>query len=448
MRLQVQRQVVSYVHLDVPPEVLTLVFQFLGLKDVKNVRLVCKLFSFAASQFLIHEVYLSSSKRDLDVLRSVSEHPVFSKYVTDLVYDCRMFDHGLVEDKPAYAREFLRLPVSPERRGWPLTKEQATTSHTRYIKYYHEEQNCRKNGTDMECLASALPLLPRLSRVIITGRNRPPFSFLWPRQPDLRVGCFNVVSPCVKHGYSVSEATRKHDVSWRQGILDLFQTLSAGHLTSPLQLLAIGTHYDCYRPSLPIEAFELDTMKNKSGCSQAFYHLEKAYLTVDLHESLRFSKSLGHLLKLKLLHLSFEFSVRNHNVGAHLNRMFGKSSSSCVRSASLIDSHADGISLPSLQDFSIKSLDVAESGLIDFLNEHSRIRRLSFVNIRIVDGAWFSFLERLKCTGMNLEVCEIDSLGKEFYKKKQMDTPVVEFLNGRGPNPFEDALIPSMPGYY
>lgn len=448
MRLQVQRQVVSYVHLDIPPEVLTLISQFLGLQDVRNVRLVCKLFNFAASQFLLSEVYLSSSRRDLDVLKLVSQHPVFRNYVTDLVYDCRMFDHGLVEDKPAYAREFLRLSRSPERRGWPLTKEQATASHARYIEYYHEEQNCRKNGTDMECLASALPLLPRLSRVIITGRNRPPFSFLWPRRPDLRVGCFNVVLPCVKHSYSISEATRRHNATWRQGILDLFQTLSAGHLTSQLRLLAIGTHYDCYRPSLPVEAFELETMKNKHGCSQAFYHLEKAYLSVNLHESLTFSKSLGHLHKLKLLHVSFEFIVRDHNFGVHLNRMFGKLSLSSVRSTSLIDSSADGISLPSLQDFSVKSLDVAESGLIDFLDEHSRIRRLCFVNIRIVDGGWFTFLARLKCMGMNLEVCEIDSLGKELYQKKQPDTPVIEYLNGRGPNPFEDALDPSTPGYH
>ena len=448
MHLQVQRQTVSYVHLDVPPEVLTLIFQFSSLKDVKSARLVCKMFNFAASQFLISEIYLSSSKRDLEVLKSVSEHPIFGKYVTDLVYDCRMFDHVLVDDKAAYAREFLRLPVPPERRGWPLTKEQATASHARYIEYYHEEKNCRNNGTDMKCLASALPLLPRLSRVIVTGRNRPPFSFLWPRQPDLRVGCFNDVLPCVKHGYSISEASRRHDVTWRQGIMDLFQTLSAGHLTSPLQLLAIGTHYDCYRPSLPIEAFELDNMKDKAGCSQAFYHLEKAYLTVDLQKSPRFSKSLGHLHSLKLLHISFEFSRPSHNVGNHLNRMFGKLSSSHVKSKCLTGSHADGISLPSLQDFSIKCLNVTESGLIDFLDEHSSIRRLSFVHIRIVDGGWLTFLARLKCMGMNLEVCEINSLEKEIYKTKQTNTPVIEYLNGRGPNPFEDALIPSIPEYY
>ncbi|KAL9109241.1 MAG: hypothetical protein Q9187_008193, partial [Circinaria calcarea] len=125
MRFQVQRQVVSYVYLDVPPELLALVCQFLSLRDVKSARLVCQLFNFAASQFLISEVYLSSSKRDLDVLKSVSQHPVFSKHVTDLVYDCRVFDHTLVDDEEAYTRELLRIPLSPERREWPLTKTQA-----------------------------------------------------------------------------------------------------------------------------------------------------------------------------------------------------------------------------------------------------------------------------------------------------------------------------------
>ncbi|KAL9112355.1 MAG: hypothetical protein Q9187_007789 [Circinaria calcarea] len=281
----------------------------------------------------------------------------------------------------------------------------------------------------MRCLASAIPLLPRLSRVIITARNRPNYSFLWPRDPDLRVGCFDIVPPTVKHGFTNSEAARTHDTTWRQGVLDLLQTLSEGRLTSRILSLAIGTHHDFHRPSLPIEDFDLEATTRSIGCSHTFYHLEKAYLTVDVRNSLKFPKSLGHLQGLKLLHLSFECGLRNHNTGVFLDRMF------------------DGIPLQSLEDFSIRSLTVAESGLVDFLDTHSRIRRLSFVNVRIVGGTWFSFLEQLKNMDINLDVCKIDVMGTNMFEEKQSNTPVIAFLDGRGPNPFEDALTPLRLGF-
>ncbi|KAL9109892.1 MAG: hypothetical protein Q9187_008110 [Circinaria calcarea] len=107
----------------------------------------------------------------------------------------------------------------------------------------------------------------------------------------------------------------------------------------------------------------------------------------------------------------------------------------------------DGIPLQSLEDFSIRSLTVAESGLVDFLDTHSRIRRLSFVNIRIVGGTWFSFLERLKNMDINLDVCKIDVMGTNMFEEKQSNMPVIAFLDGRGPNPFEDALTPLRLGF-
>lgn len=48
---------------------------------------------------------------------------------------------------------------------------------------------------------------------------------------------------------------------------------------------------------------------------------------------------------------------------------------------------------------------------------------------------------------INLEVCKIDVMGTNMFKEKQSNTPVIAFLNGQGPNPFEDALTPLALGY-
>ncbi|KAL8696507.1 MAG: hypothetical protein Q9201_007625 [Fulgogasparrea decipioides] len=74
-----------------PPEVLLEVFQRLVKSDLKEVRLSCKAFRFAASNWLFDTVYISAHDTDRDVLKELAKDPLLSNCVRYLRYDASQF---------------------------------------------------------------------------------------------------------------------------------------------------------------------------------------------------------------------------------------------------------------------------------------------------------------------------------------------------------------------
>ena len=76
----------------VPPELFSIVCSHLSKKDLQSARLVSKAFELVASPFLFRTVWFSTDPRDWGNIRNISQHPVFHKYVREIVYDNTVYE--------------------------------------------------------------------------------------------------------------------------------------------------------------------------------------------------------------------------------------------------------------------------------------------------------------------------------------------------------------------
>lgn len=74
-----------------PPEVLKEVLQLLTPGDIKTVRLLNKSYRDSSSPYLISRVFIAARRRVLEAFEEIVNHPVFSKTVTEIVYDVSAF---------------------------------------------------------------------------------------------------------------------------------------------------------------------------------------------------------------------------------------------------------------------------------------------------------------------------------------------------------------------
>ena len=74
-----------------PHELVVLVTQNLGRRDLKSARLVSKLWCSCASESLFTTIYVSANKIDLDAFNAITSDPVLSTCVRRLIYDGTVF---------------------------------------------------------------------------------------------------------------------------------------------------------------------------------------------------------------------------------------------------------------------------------------------------------------------------------------------------------------------
>ncbi|KAJ5894810.1 hypothetical protein N7495_006501 [Penicillium taxi] len=97
--------------LQLPAEILLLVASFLPNRDLKSLRLASKLLG-ETMPLSFSRVFLSANSLDIKVLRSVANHPVFRKQVTETIWDDARFVSAPVswEDyKPYIDRRDLQI---------------------------------------------------------------------------------------------------------------------------------------------------------------------------------------------------------------------------------------------------------------------------------------------------------------------------------------------------
>ena len=70
-----------------PNEIVLAILEPLGRRDLKSARLVSKTWCSCASGFLFDKVYVAPNKVDLEVFNAITQHPILSKCIRQLVYD-------------------------------------------------------------------------------------------------------------------------------------------------------------------------------------------------------------------------------------------------------------------------------------------------------------------------------------------------------------------------
>ncbi|KAL9024595.1 MAG: hypothetical protein Q9196_006402 [Gyalolechia fulgens] len=71
----------------VPPEVLLSIIKLLPCDDIRNLRKVSPTLNAYSIPYAVRRVYLSTHWRDRENLTRISQHPVLSRFIEEIVYD-------------------------------------------------------------------------------------------------------------------------------------------------------------------------------------------------------------------------------------------------------------------------------------------------------------------------------------------------------------------------
>ena len=221
-----------------PHELVVLVTQYLGRRDLKSARLVSKLWCSCASESLFTTIHVSANKVDLDAFNAITSDPVLSTCVRRLVYDGTEFMLDL--SKTAYLDEFWFLDSLNyfHDRNWvwdcrdeelcdlitaidwshrpdcEAAKQRVEDSNliTEGYKKYHEhavyQHESLRSGSFVNGLAQGLRKLSLLETIHVRGR--------WPRpwQIDQGFGSLLARKWNPLHVYPASWVWEKDPVSF------------------------------------------------------------------------------------------------------------------------------------------------------------------------------------------------------------------------------------------
>ncbi|PGH06968.1 hypothetical protein GX51_02006 [Blastomyces parvus] len=177
---------------DLANELLYGIFDYLPNSDIKNVRLTCR-FLYIVTPLRLNRVFVSLFRRDLDVLRSIANHPVFSEQITEVVWDDRrlhinegmhieiaqIFDTGTDNVQSSY-EHLVPVGNSSYRDGQLSTFQKALSklyghmgewerANHLLLRLYNEQQSILESNEDVETFRFALQAFPRLRRVSIAN---------------------------------------------------------------------------------------------------------------------------------------------------------------------------------------------------------------------------------------------------------------------------------------
>lgn len=81
----------------IPNELVVAILESVGSQDLKSARLVCKTWCSYASGFLFDKIYVAPNRVDLEVFNAITQDPILSKCVRQLVYEGSEFVSDLTK---------------------------------------------------------------------------------------------------------------------------------------------------------------------------------------------------------------------------------------------------------------------------------------------------------------------------------------------------------------
>ncbi|KAI9716906.1 MAG: hypothetical protein M1812_005055 [Candelaria pacifica] len=165
---------VHLVQVEVPTEILFVIFGVLAKKDIKNVRLVCKEFDAVACHYLVDHVFISPLRGNLDIFVHVMRHPIFSKTVRKIIWTEHLFQPKTLT-LPGWNGWFNYN--KPASKDW-VTQFPPDTSgsyRNKYLIALQEMDMIKRSGEDNAIFCAGLATMPRVEKVILTddfGQHR------------------------------------------------------------------------------------------------------------------------------------------------------------------------------------------------------------------------------------------------------------------------------------
>ncbi|KAK2813003.1 hypothetical protein FQN50_001025 [Emmonsiellopsis sp. PD_5] len=192
-------------------ELLYTIFDNLPNSDIKNIRLTSK-FLYIVTPLKLDRVFLSSFRKDIDTLRSIAAHPVYSRQIKEIVWDDTRLEVPRLESAEYVQKQAMILDsaqslldnlvasaaTSMEQQDY-LRHDYLVTVYDRLVRWdrgffllirlREEQQSIIDSYEDIETFRFALTAFPHLRRVTIAGhwyrQDGQPHRFLTPLMRSL-----------------------------------------------------------------------------------------------------------------------------------------------------------------------------------------------------------------------------------------------------------------------
>lgn len=161
--------------LSLPFEIVANIIRHLPNEDHKNLRLVSKDLSVVAAQFLFESVYISARLKDRENFTSVSEHPVFSQLVKEVVFDSTNIpftegDDRILANQASYTR-FLDKNLNSST-GAKYSKASFRRGFKIFLEdFYEQTKLATYNGHDMTRITQYLSHPANFSSLLMEQVN-------------------------------------------------------------------------------------------------------------------------------------------------------------------------------------------------------------------------------------------------------------------------------------
>ena len=151
-----------------PLELLIEIFAYLDRVGLKTIRLVCRLFAETSSPNLFEHVLVAPRYEALGAFQKISLHPIYQRYVKELIYDGSVYDKGLATNERAYMRH-LECDVASDYR---LDSWGRRGRFKQYQQLYDDQEGIRTSGILFHTLVRALESMPNVHSIVYSPGPR------------------------------------------------------------------------------------------------------------------------------------------------------------------------------------------------------------------------------------------------------------------------------------
>ncbi|RYP22712.1 hypothetical protein DL765_001562 [Monosporascus sp. GIB2] len=155
------------------PEIIHIIASLLSVDDLLNFRLASRSFADVGAAYLLPEVTFYAHEEELERLRAISLHPIFSRNVKSLLYigDAQMFPPPSFQDFVEWAREYNviseRDNLSPN-----LSLSRLVTEYKQVEAVASNQHHVLTSRLDVACLEEVLPRLTSLRMATMSGDSK------------------------------------------------------------------------------------------------------------------------------------------------------------------------------------------------------------------------------------------------------------------------------------
>jgi len=375
-----------------PAEVLHQICSLVNPRDAAALRLSCRAVAVIAEHYIVRgQIRFNLSADSLRRLEFISQHPIFSLYVTKIYYEANIllpimevrdfsqfFTRGSAEpppDQPPHdcsSRE-IRLyerNVQKWRQGDKgLSKKKLQEQYEQYTKIFDSQLELIRENVDVQILSRAMTKFPRLAEisVINIGRCKHALSErFWEQFPDgFRPPMSVNTKITVRQLDSILRSVNKSSIR----VLNV-KTVSPkifSHISANANLTRCFTNLHKLCLVFRLEGEEAEALRWEEP-DHLYRSIRKGQL----------QKALSHAGQLRDLSIHFDDCCHHPHSFASLKHILGD------------------YSWPHLKNLNLSRIDCTAEEIMDSLKRQPKLTNLALACVTLTSGSWSHILSQMR----------------------------------------------------